>query len=385
MTLHQRLSQRAQLLAELRAFFAARGVIEVQPSGLGRAASMDPGLSSLAVPEAGPSGEVRYLQTSPESAMKQWLAAGSGDLYYLGPAWRGGEFGRWHAAEFTLLEWYRIGWDHRDLMGEVAELVREVAARLAASSLPAPSLPEAALPAATLARYPVEHLTYRQAFVEYAGVDPLAATPEALDSALQRHGVELFGVEGSLDSPGAAEGVAAGTGGVGGDLPGRDADEQAQRQRDERLDLLLSHVVAPQLGRGALTFVEAFPASQAALARLEPGAETNEETGASTAGCAAPSATARRFELFIDGLEIANGYHELTDAGAQRERFSREQAWRRASGLPVYPLDEALLSALEERGLPDCAGVALGVDRLLAQLIGVDSVAEARGEGGGDG
>ncbi|MBK5944289.1 EF-P lysine aminoacylase GenX [Halorhodospira sp. 9621] len=296
-------------LARIRRFLAEREVLEVQPPCLGPAA-MDPALESISVPGAAADGATAYLQTSPESAMKAMLAAGSGDIYYLGPAWRGGECGRWHAAEFTLLEWYRIGFDHHHLMDEVA-----------------------ALAALLVGDRPVERWSYQGAFRHYAGVDPLADADDVLRDALADQGIELHG------------GVPAG--------------------RDETLDLLLSHAVGPALGHGKLTFLDGFPASQAALARLDD----------------ADPRTARRFELFIDGLEIANGYHELTDAAAQRERFRAEQAERRGAGQPVHALDERLLTALEQ-GVPDCAGVALGVDRLLALALGASSLREVRGADG---
>ncbi len=293
-----------QELARIRRFFAARGVLEVQPPCLGPAA-MEPALASIPVPGAGRDGGTAYLQTSPESAMKAMLAAGSGDIYYLGPAWRGGECGRWHTSEFTLLEWYRVGFDHHRLITEVAELAQAV-----------------------LGRRPVVRLTYRDAFVRYAGVDPLADSEGALQAALQYQGIHVHGA-----------------------APGR----------DEALDLLLSHTVGPALGQGTLTFLEGFPASQAALARLDDG----------------DPRTARRFELFVDGLEIANGYHELTDPAAQRARFEAEQAERRRNGQPVHELDERLLSALEQ-GVPDCAGVALGVGRLFAVAMGAESLHEVQ-------
>lgn len=298
------LQRRAACLATIRAFLAERGVLEVQPPCLGPAA-MEPALESLAVPGAAADGGPLYLQTSPESAMKRLLAAGSGDIYYLGPAWRAGERGRWHAVELTLLEWYRVGLDHHQLMDEVAALV-----------------------AAVGGERPVERLSYAEAFRAHAGIDPLAASEAEIAAALHAAGIELQGA-----------------------APGRDA----------ALDLLLSHTVGPALGRGTITLLHGFPASQAALARLDD----------------ADPRTARRFECFVDGLEIANGYHELTDPAAQRARFEAEQAERRRAGQPVYALDEALLAALEA-GLPECAGVALGVDRLVAVAVGAASLAQVR-------
>ncbi len=291
-------------LSAIRRFLEARGVLEVQPPCLGPP-TMEPALASLAVPGAAADGGPLYLQTSPESAMKAMLAAGSGDIYYLGPAWRGGEQGRWHAVEFTLLEWYRTGLDHHQLMDEVAALLAQV-----------------------VGERPVERLSYAEAFRAHAGIDPLAAGDAEIAAALRAAGIDLQGA-----------------------APGR----------DEALDLLLSHTVGPALGRGTITCLHGFPASQAALARLDD----------------ADPRTARRFECFLDGLEIANGYHELTDAAAQRARFEAEREQRRAAGQPVHDPDERLLAALAA-GVPDCAGVAVGVDRLVAVAEGAESLAEVR-------
>ncbi|MCG5547801.1 EF-P lysine aminoacylase EpmA [Halorhodospira halochloris] len=325
---------RADLAAAIREFFAQRGVLEVHPPCLGPAA-MDPALASVAADAADGDGNQLYLQTSPESAMKRLLSAGSGDIYYLGPVWRGGEQGRWHSVEFTLLEWYRVGYSHYDLMAELAELIEHCRISL--------SKHKATVPAAEgcgLAKRSVEYLSYRQACLDQAGVDPLTVSREQLQEAIARAGIELHSCAANSS-----------------------AGSEVDLDRDELLDLLLSHVVAMQLGHSRITFLTAFPASQAALARLDE----------------ADPRTARRFELFMDGLEIANGYHELTDPGAQRQRFKQEQQQRRAAGSPVHELDHSLLAALE-RGLPDCAGVAVGFDRLLAVFLGADSLAEVRSE-----
>ena len=304
---------------------------------------MDPALASVAVDTVDEHGRQLYLQTSPESAMKQLLAAGSGDIFYLGPAWRGDERGRWHAVEFTLLEWYRIGYDHHELMREVAELVAYCQAAMSRLELgqqnwqgrqsvgadgPTGSagVGERQGNSISSADRPVEYLTYQQAFSDWLAVDPLQASYSQLMQTLARSDLNYSG---------------------------------STLSRDEALDLLLSQVVSTQLGHGGITFLTGFPASQAALARLDD----------------ADPRTARRFELFMDGLEIANGYHELTDAVIQRQRFEAEQAVRQQAGLPVHAIDERLLAALES-GLPECAGVALGVDRLLAVLSGAGSLAE---------
>lgn len=299
---------RARVLAVIRDFFAERHVLEVDTPLLYPAAATDPHLHSFTTcytgPGAPPAGRTLYLQTSPEFAMKRLLAAGSGAIYQLGKAFRDGEAGRRHNPEFTLLEWYQPGFTLADLMAQVDALVRQVLG--------------AALPLAA-----THYLSYAQAFIRYADIDPHTASGSALQQCAARHGIA----------------VPAGF---------------TEHERDGWLDLLLTHVVEPQLGQmgpGAgvcPTFLFDYPPSQAALARVRPGNPP----------------VAERFELYINGIELANGYHELGDATEQRRRFEVDCAKRRAAGLPVLPVDERLLAALAH-GLPDCCGVALGVDRLM--------------------
>jgi len=291
------LRRRAALIRQVRAFFDGRGLLEVETPLMAGAPAMDPNLDSLAVRR--PDGRRAWLQTSPEYAMKRLLAAGSGDIWQLTRAFRGGERGRHHNPEFTLLEWYRVGWDHHALMQEVAELAAEVAG----------------------AR-PVEHWTYRDAFLTFAEVDPFEAP--------------LARLQAQVDDPLLVP--------VLGD------------DRDAWLDLILSREVSPRLGQGRMSFVTDFPASQAALARLRPGEPP----------------VAERFELFMDGLEIANGYHELAAPREQRRRFLAERDARGPAGAAL-PVDERLLAALQA-GMPPCAGVALGVDRLLMVALGLERI-----------
>jgi len=290
------LEDRARLLAAVRGFFAQRGVLEVVTPVLGRAADPEPEIQPFRV--AAPEGD-RYLQTSPEFHMKRLLAAGSGPIYQISHAFRAGEAGRRHNPEFLLLEWYWPGFDHFRLMDEVADLVNQVLGR----------------------SLPVERIAYRKLFLEHLDLDPLAADEATLAATARRLGFDVAGLSG----------------------------------RDAWLELLMAMVIEPELGRGRLTFVHGYPASQAALARLDPD----------------DPRVARRFELYLEGVELANGYHELADAAEQRARFEAHNAERRRRGLPVLPLDEALLAALAQ-GLPDCAGVALGLDRLLMLSRGAD-------------
>jgi lysyl-tRNA synthetase class 2 len=295
---------RAALLARVRAFFAARGVLEVETPVLAHAAVTDVHLASLETRVAGHAAPL-YLQTSPEYAMKRLLAAGSGDVYQVSKVFRDGECGRRHNPEFTMVEWYRLGFDDRRLMAEVAALLHEL-------------LPE------RLSRAP-EYLTYRAAMAQALGLDPYATpVPELHAAAAARLG----------------------------DLPPELAED-----RDACLDLLMGAVVGPTLGADGITFVHDYPAAQAALARIVPG----------------DPPVAARFEAYVGGLELCNGFHELADADEQRRRFDADRAARRARGLPCPPADARLLGALAH-GLPDCAGVALGFDRVVMLAAGTDDI-----------
>jgi lysyl-tRNA synthetase class 2 len=306
---------RGELLARARAFFAARGVLEVETPLLGAATVTDPHLASLATRFAGPGaagGRALYLQTSPEYAMKRLLAAGSGPIYQFARAFRDGEAGRRHNPEFTLLEWYRPEFDHHALMDEMDAFLGLM-----------------------LGSPPAERLTYRELFARHLGVDPLTAQgadPGELDRAAVAAGLDPA------------------------DLPALDPED-----RDTRLDLLVSHLIEPRLPLNRPTFVYDYPASQAALARLRVGEGV--------------VVVAERFEVFAGGLELANGFHELADPAEQRRRFAADLARRRALGLPAPPVDERLLAALAT-GLPDCAGVALGFDRLVMLAAGAASIEE---------
>jgi lysyl-tRNA synthetase class 2 len=296
------LHRRAQALRFTRGFFESRRVLEVETPALVNAAVSDVNLGSMRVTLPG-HAEALFLHTSPEYAMKRLLAAGSGDIYQVCRVYRGAERGRQHNPEFTMLEWYRLGFSLEDLMAEVATLTQG----LLGASLP------------------VERLSYREAVQRHAGFDPLEAPEAELQRAAQALG---------LDS------------------------RQAQSlSRDELLDLIVGAQVGPALGANALTFVHRYPASQAALARLD----------------AADPRVALRFELYHRGLELANGYHELTDVAEQRQRFAEDQRIRERRGLPRNSLDPHLLAALEA-GVPDCAGVALGFDRVLMLAMNASSI-----------
>jgi lysyl-tRNA synthetase class 2 len=300
------LRRRAELLARVRGFFASRGVLEVETPILSAAGVSDPQIESMVTHVSGTSGRF-FLSTSPEFPMKRLLAAGSGDIYQVCKVFRNAELGRWHNPEFTLLEWYRLGFDDAALMSEVEVLIGQLLA------------PERRLE-------PAERVTYADALRRQAGVDAHTSTDVDLDLAAARFGIAC---ETDLD-------------------------------RDAKLDLLMGLVVGPRLGRDRPCFICDYPASQASLARLKPG----------------PPPVAARFELYLDGIELANGFHELSDAAEQRRRFAQDLAIRRARGQPLPSLDERLLAALAA-GMPGCAGVALGLDRLIALALGATRLSQA--------
>ncbi|WP_238843413.1 EF-P lysine aminoacylase EpmA [Thiomicrorhabdus xiamenensis] len=294
------LEKRSQFLQRLRAFFYQRQVLEVDTPMLSQGATPDVHLRSLSSWLQVPGERERqeyFWHTSPEYPMKRLLCEGSGDIFYLGKVFRDGDLSPRHQIEFTMLEWYRVGFSLQELIDEVMELLNQLL----------PELRE------------VQQLSYRQAFAEFAGVEDIFhASAEQCRACLQRHKVpEIVGVD----------------------------------ENDKTLweQLILTEVIEPQLGQGVITVLKDFPARDAALALIDP---QNPEV-------------AERFEVFVDAMELANGYHELADAGLYRQRFEESLAQRAQLGLPQVPLDQKLLQTLTEKPLPDCCGVALGVDRLL--------------------
>ncbi len=301
--------QRAAMLARVRGHFESEGVLEVQTPVLSAAAPSDPQIESISARPAG--GPPRYLQTSPEYAMKRLLAAGVGDCYQVCPVFRDGESGRVHGPEFTIVEWYRAGYSAADLRRDVERLLGAATRGLRRIA-------------------PARTVSYRDAIREACGIDCRSDPADAIRAVLAARGI----------------------------VPAKAQDWDL----DAWLDLLVGAVVGPSLGRDAPVFVVDYPPSQAALARI----------GADAGG----AAVAERFELYVDGIELANGFRELGDAAEQRRRFERDQALRRSRGQRIAPLDERLLAALAH-GLPDCAGVALGFDRLVMVALGLPDLASA--------
>ena len=296
------LRERAQVFAAIRAFFAERDVLEVDTPLLASFGVSDPAIEPLrAAGDVGTSP--RFLQTSPEYAMKRLLAAGSGPIYQLGKAFRDGEHGARHNPEFTLLEWYRPDFDLPALMDEVAALL-----------------------GACLGRSAYVLRDYSELFREHLNLDPLEATSGQLTAVARRH----------LDC------------------------DRLRLDRDGWLDLLMSHCIEPALRDQGLVFVTHYPPSQAALAQI------GERDG---------RPVALRFELYCDGIELANGYRELLDPEELERRAQQDNRLRRAAGLECRALDPHLLAAMRA-GLPPSCGVALGVDRLLMSKLGLQTLAE---------
>ncbi len=269
---------RAEILAKIRAFFADRGVLEVETPLLSAATVTDPHLHSFYTAK-----KKYYLQTSPEFGMKRLLAAGSGAIYQICKAFRDEEKGRQHNPEFTMLEWYRPGFDHHDLMDEMDSFLQQV-----------------------LNIFPGDRLSYADVFQKHLDINPHTASVSLLQEKAKQQEL-IF----------------------------------AETDKDTWLQLLISHCIEPHLGKERPTFLYDFPASQAALAKIKNG-------------------VAERFEVYINGVELANGYHELTGAKEQEKRFLSDLKKRKE---PVE-YDKNLLAALTH-GLPDCACVAVGIDRLV--------------------
>ncbi len=301
------LLKRAAILAEIRRFFADRGVLEVETPAMSQATVTDIHLVPFETRFVGPGaadGMTLYLMTSPEYHMKRLLAAGSGPIYQMGRSFRNEEAGRHHNPEFTMLEWYRPRYDMYRLMNEVDDLLQQV-----------------------LDCDTAETLSYQQAFTRHLNVDPLSADKAELREAAAK-----------LDLSNIAD---------------------TEEDRDTLLQLLFTMGVEPHIGRDKPTFVYHFPATQASLAEIS----TEDHR------------VAERFEVYYKGIELANGFRELTDSREQRQRFEQDNRKRAGRGLPQHPVDNNLLDALEH-GMPECSGVALGVDRLIMIALGASSLSD---------
>lgn len=290
------LKRRAEILRMIRSFFNEKGLLEVETPLLANATVTDPYVNGIAISNGS------FLQTSPEYAMKRLLAAGVGSIFQICKAFRENDIGALHNPEFTLLEWYRVGFNHHDLMNEMDELLS-----LVLNSLPA------------------QRLSCLDAYEKYVGINPHEATLEELEQKVSM----LINY-----SP-------------------------VTRLRITYLELLFTHCIQPNLGFDKPCFLYDFPICQAALAKIRFEYPP----------------VASRFEVYVKGVELANGFHELQDAREQRARFEKDLMIRKVNQLEERAIDEYFLAALLS-GLPDCSGVALGIDRLVMLALGCSSVSE---------
>lgn len=297
----QTLKQKARMLHNIRAFFAERNVLEIDTPSISKTAVTDPQLESFVTHFQ---NQQYFLHTSPEFHMKRLLAAGSGDIYQLAKVFRNDEKGRHHNPEFTLLEWYRLGFDHFQLMGEIEILLTHI-------------MPKK-----------IQHfqrISYQHAFISQLQIDPLTATVSELKHSAQQHHIET--------------------------------PQGMSNNKDLWLDWLMIEKIAPSFKKNTFTFLYNYPASQASLARLDKN----------------DARIANRFELFFGELELANGFYELTDAQEQKQRFEKDNEIRAQHNQKIMPIDNNLIDALNS-GLPNCAGVAIGIDRLLMLLTNTTDI-----------
>lgn len=313
--------KRAQMLATIRQFFATRQVLEVQTPLLSQAGNTDTFLQSVTAHVTyQDQPRTYYLHTSPEFAMKRLLASWQVAIYQICPVFRDNEIGSRHNIEFTMLEWYQPHYSLADLADELGELLE------------------------VLYGYPVvmNHYRYINAFMDFVGIHPLTASIEALQAVAEDKG--LLGFDFNVEKDSAK------------------VKGSANNEDDRRswLDLLFSHAVEPNLGHDLPTLITEYPSSTAALAKT-----ALDKDGIMVA---------KRFELYINGIEIANAYDELADGQALRQRFEQDNLLRRQHNLSQMPIDEHLLAACDN--LPPCSGIAVGIDRLLMVITGAKCLQE---------
>ena len=286
-------------MRQIREFFHERNVLEVETPILSSAGNTDVNIESFTSESINRDFPKSYLRTSPEFPLKRLLCSGSGDIFELGKVFRKGETSKTHNVEFTMLEWYRLGFNYLQLIEEVNELLISLMQDFGLSE------PQ------------IQNLTFNQCFEDYLEINLSETSTTQLNQICQQHNYD------------------------GSEL-----------NRDEALDFLFSMQIQPRFPRGKIINVTQFPASQAALSMINP--EDNN--------------TSLRFETYFNGYELANGYQELTDAVEQEKRFNLDNAKRKNAGWNEVRMDKNLLTAMQH-GMPDCSGVALGVDRLLMLLL----------------
>lgn len=317
------LRKRAAFLHEVREFFRARDVLEVDTPCLSVSTVTDTHLDPLSTIHQPPDSPEQYrlfLQTSPEYYMKRMLAAGVGDCFYLGKCFRDDELGKLHCPEFTMLEWYRVGFSMQQLVDEVSSLLE------------------------SMLDLPIEQITYQAAFESTLGFNPHAIDVTRLKEIASQHGLADYAnqVENSIvQSEEKLDGKGLQT-----------------ALKDTLLQVLFSQCIEGVISRDKAVIVTHFPSSQASLAVIDDSGDK-----------------ALRFEVYANGVELANGFEELTDPKEQMVRFEKDNELRQCLGKPTRKIDKAFIAALES-GLPKCAGVAIGFDRLLMCSLRTSSISE---------
>ncbi len=307
--------KRAQFMSAIRQFFATRHVLEVQTPLLSQAGNTDTFLQSVAAQVTYQDKPCTYyLHTSPEFAMKRLLASWQVPIYQICPVFRDNEIGVRHNIEFTMLEWYQPNYSLDDMAAELGELLE------------------------ALYGYPIvlSHYRYVDAFMDFVGIHPLTAGIAVLKAVAEDKGLTGFNFNSTASG----------------------AINNEADIRQSWLDLLFSHAVEPNLGHDLPTLIIEYPPATAALAKTAVDKDGNT--------------VAKRFELYINGIEIANAYDELADGQALRERFEHDNQLRQHHNLPQMPIDERLLEASDD--LIPCSGIAVGVDRLLMVITGASSL-----------
>ena len=298
------LQKRAFLLEEIRFFFAKRNVLEVETPILSSSGNTDINIESFTAETINSDFPKSYLRTSPEFPLKRLLCSEIGDVFEIGKVFRKGEYSKTHNCEFTMLEWYRLKYNYFDLIQEVVELFSSLIKKFGFDN------PKAKV------------YTFDQCFKEYLGVNVFEITCDELNKISRK-----FDYSGSY------------------------------LEKDEALDYLFAIQIQPQLEKNEITFVTHYPASQAALAEINPE----------------DSNTALRFEVFYQGHELGNGYQELTDSKELLNRFTEDNKKRLDNDLVAIQIDYNLIDAMQS-GMPRCSGIAIGIDRLLMTLLGAGSI-----------
>ncbi|WP_201584153.1 EF-P lysine aminoacylase EpmA [Psychrobacter sp. HII-4] len=314
--------QRAHFMRKVRQFFAARHVLEVQTPLLSQAGNTDTFLQSVAAAVTyQDKPRTYYLHTSPEFAMKRLLASWQVPIYQICPVFRDNEIGARHNIEFTMLEWYQPHYSLEDMAAELGALLEALYGHAVVLS----------------------HYRYVDAFMDFVGIHPLTASLATLQAVAEDKGLMGFDFNAGINK-----------------AEKDDAGQSEESIRQSWLDLLFSHVVEPNLGHDLPTLIIEYPPATAALAKTAVDKEGNT--------------VAKRFELYINGIEIANAYDELADGPALRQRFEQDNERRQQHDLPAMPIDEHLLAASD--ALMPCSGIAVGIDRLLMVTTGARSLEE---------